>query len=130
MRRRQVFAQRRRSALDPSGAAGSGPAAITPPPPVSREEEEKAAQIWTPYPPSQENIRKIPDGAELECLLSPATDEHTYRVLTPATDPLANAPKKRKTLRLKQDRDPWLQAKLDATADAKTLLPKRGRDEA
>jgi hypothetical protein len=95
MRRRQVFAQRRRSALDPSGAAGSGPAATTPPPPVSREEEEARAQIWTP-----------------------TTD------VTAA----AQVKQKRKTLRLKQDRDPWLQAKLDATADAKALLPKRGRN--
>jgi hypothetical protein len=48
MRRRQLFTQRRQHALDPSGAAGTGPAAITPPPPVSREEEEARAQIWTP----------------------------------------------------------------------------------
>ena len=47
-RRRPTFAQRRRSALDPSGAAGSGPAPITPPAPVSREEEESKAMIWTP----------------------------------------------------------------------------------
>jgi len=69
MRRRQLFTQRSRSALDPSGAAGSGPAPTTPPAPVSREEEEAVAQIWTP-----------------------------------TTDPTANAPKKRKTLRLKKGR--------------------------
>ena len=47
-RRRPTFAQRRQHALDPSGAAGTGPAPNTPPAPVSREEEERMAQIWTP----------------------------------------------------------------------------------
>jgi hypothetical protein len=76
-RRRQVFAQRRRAALDPSGAAGSGPAPTTPPAPVSREDEEAKAVIW----------------------MNPADAP-----LTPQTDPTANAPEPRKTLRLKRGR--------------------------
>jgi hypothetical protein len=103
-RRRQIFAQRRRSALDPSGAAGSGPAATTPPPPVSREEEEARALIWAPIPESA--IAGLPDGTPIECTLSLEDNSMTYAVLTPATDPTAaTLVKKRKTLRLKRGRN-------------------------
>jgi hypothetical protein len=111
MRRRQILSKlnsRDNRASVPSGA-GSEPAAVSlqSPPPVStltREEEDAAAQIWHPYPPK--SLEGIPEGAELECCLDTATDEITYRVLphvainldqfmTPATDPTANAIKKR-----------------------------------
>ncbi len=103
-----------------------GAAAVSPPPsPVSREEEEAKAAIWRPYPPTQDEMERMPDGTELETCLNMATDEITYRVLghqgldgdepfivdgertiglkqaqregllTPQTDPTANAPKKR-----------------------------------
>jgi hypothetical protein len=87
MRRRQIFAQRSRSALDPSGAAGSGPAPTTPPAPVSREEEEKQALIWR---------------GTYEHPIGDPRNEVGWEV-TPATDPTGNAPK-RKTLRLKRGR--------------------------
>jgi hypothetical protein len=106
-RRRQVFAQRRRAALDPSGAAGSGPAPTTPPAPVSREEEERAGLIWKPI--SSHVIELADDGpsyTRVESEPMEATDDLDIEiVLTPSTDPTARTlVKKRKTLRLKRGR--------------------------
>lgn len=96
MRRRQIFAQRSRSALDPSGAAGSGPAAVTPTPPVSREEEDARALIWNPPLVDLGNLR-LADGTR-QNIEVPAGE-----MWTPVNDPTA-APmvKSRKTLRLKK----------------------------
>jgi hypothetical protein len=96
MRRRQVFAQQNNRAPVPSGA-GMGAAAASVPPapsPVSRQEEEAKAAIWRPYPPTNADLAKMPDGTELETCLNMATDEITYRVATPQTDPLSNARRK------------------------------------
>lgn len=58
----------------PSGF-GSGPAAVAASPsPVSREQEEAKAVIWTPAPEFTVNLDEF---------------------MTPASDPVSNAPKKR-----------------------------------
>lgn len=112
-RRRGIFAQRnRQSVADPSVTAGSGPAVATPP--VSRAEEDASGQIWRPYPPSKDDLKSIPSGAELECRLNTETDEVTYRVpqgWTPPVieeaafaAPMIEVPEKRQTLRLKRGR--------------------------
>lgn len=78
----------------PSGAA-LGAAAVTPPPsPVSRADEEAAAPIW-------HVTRTYDDGAGVDTEVKDGKI-HVYLggnikppVVTPATDPQSNAPKKR-----------------------------------
>jgi hypothetical protein len=76
----------------PSGAGMGAAAVLNLPSPVSRAEEEAKAHIWRPIP--EDRLKDLPDGTAIECTLSIATGKTSYAVMTPATDPTANAPKK------------------------------------